>query len=256
MEKIYLEKEKIEQLPIIDVGFESIVYDYDNKKAIKLFTKYNTDEQIFILKQKKIELINTKNIKDLIKSFCLIYNNKNEFIAYSMEKLKNFKSLDKMPLNINQILNLFIDLYNKLNNIHNNEIIIYDLKMKNIMIDKNLNFKFCDIDSMGINNYNPEHINSNRNLIFDGLVRLNNERNYKKLDLLLLFYTFVNCCINQYYLEDTFVQQKFIDFNQLNMLTISDEFKNIIYDFLSGKQEVKSSEQFIKILINEKQKRP
>ena len=53
------------------------------------------------------------------------------------------------------------DLKEKSNNIdylHNKDIIIGDVKNKNILVDNNNNPIFVDVDSMGINKFPQDHI--------------------------------------------------------------------------------------------------
>jgi serine/threonine protein kinase len=138
-------------------GGEGIIYEYNNQ-ILKIYKDTVNKKE----KLEKIQRLMNKNLpKNIIKPLEIIYNNRNQFLGYSMQRIEGeeFKRLsNKKFLKVNNIstkdiLKMLVDVKNTLIELHKQNIYISDLNDGNILFDKNYNVYFIDVDSWTIDNY-------------------------------------------------------------------------------------------------------
>ncbi len=152
METIKYNDIDFSKLKKLDIrSFESDIYlDYINKKVYKIF-KENIDAYELTLKWEKLKILETKKVIDSIvvpdgrivdSSFCGVREDYIDGIdlAYTKEKYSD-----------NEILQMLLNISKDIKCIHESGIIISDLNLANIRIDKNMCHHFMDVLSYSIN---------------------------------------------------------------------------------------------------------
>lgn len=157
---------QIKLIKEIGKGGEGSIYLTDNGMIGKIYLK----EKLTLLKLEKLKLMlkNQINFEGICWPKDIIYNSKNEIIGYLMNKaegkpLQNAFMLGKPVLIKNfpnwtrkNLVELSINILEKINHLHQRNIIIGDLSPLNILIVDNTNeikTFFVDTDSYQIENY-------------------------------------------------------------------------------------------------------
>ena len=154
---------KLELGRLIGNGGEGMVYDCSSKPGyvIKIYRK----EQLTKLRLKKIFFMEKKQIR--YDGLCwpeqVVFSENNEPIGYLMKKIEG-KPLDtvfdgdecllsEFPMwTKTDVINLAIDILQKIQYLHMFGILIGDLRLKNIVVDRNGNACLVDLDSCQIDN--------------------------------------------------------------------------------------------------------
>lgn len=175
---------------------------------------------------KKYKLIEFNKMQELNNIIALpneLVNIDNQFQGFTMNKIDAI-TIDNLK-DYNRIIETYIKLFKNLEILHSKDIIVGDLKDKNIIVDDNNNPTFVDVDSMGINNIPQDHIERG----IAGTVRripgINNKyskNDYKSIDKLLLLATFVEKLTK----ENIPFTQKILKSN------LSNEAKELITNFV------------------------
>ena len=158
----------------IGSGDEAFVFNYNNKKAVKIFKdypKWMTDE---VIKRKYIKVFIYSRFND--KSFCfpeglVKVDNKNS--GYYMKYVNTDKNLNHLIdlrelRNFKKIEEYLIKSSEAIERIHDEGFIIGDIRPSNILIDKRSNVKFVDTDSYAYKNFDfdirPVRANTLKNI--------------------------------------------------------------------------------------------
>lgn len=243
MKTIELTKEQLNNMRVInDSSFESIILEYKKNYVIKYFRPYISKEKLRN-KQLKLMRIAQKNIPgNIITRPLSLINVDGSFSAYLMKKEQNNTLKDVHY--IDTIFELYIDLFNKLDYLHNHGISICDLKPENILVPGGI---FCDIDSMGVDELKPCYCDklppyAYRDQAINYKLAVND---MKKIDYLLLLYCFLNS------LDD--YKSKYEDFfTILEKTCLSKKTKSKIKKVIK-KVIIKEIPDFNKILILERE---
>lgn len=132
-------------------GGEGLIYPYGKDKVIKLFK----DPKTIQIKQKKIEYLMSRPLPhSVIAPIDLVYDEKNTFIGYVMERAKgeemkrlsNKKFAKQQGYNYLNILPLLVTISKTLETLHQQNIVIGDMNDGNILFHQN-NVYFIDVDS-------------------------------------------------------------------------------------------------------------
>lgn len=154
-QKICLPKD-LSQLEIISSGGEGTVYNWDTYHVIKILEKNDFLETTL----KKIEkLISLKiNIPGICFPKNFVYNESGTAVGYIMEKAQG-EEMSKVFANPNQLKDHYpmwtkidlcrigIDLLEKLNHLHQHDILMGDVNMRNILINEKGEVYLVDTDS-------------------------------------------------------------------------------------------------------------
>lgn len=148
----------INSLTVLSEGGESIIYEH--KKTVFKIYKDIVNKPEKEIKLKKISSLSLPN--NIVKPLSLIYNQKNEFIGYSMNKiagtpmkqLTSKKFINVQNITIKDICKILIETKNTLEILHKQNIIIGDLNYNNIIFTDSFIPYFIDIDSWSIDNIN------------------------------------------------------------------------------------------------------
>ena len=85
-----------------------------------------------------------------------LVNVNGEFGGYIMDKIDNATTIDNIN-DFRQVVSLYKKLFENLEQLHNNDIIVGDLKHGNILVKNNDTPIFIDVDSMGVDEHMPDH---------------------------------------------------------------------------------------------------
>lgn len=135
-------------------GTSSTMYKNDDK-CIKILDKF-TDEERFDLYMKLLDMDGIK-IDNVLMPIDLIIDDGNligyttEYFKYSINLYDKF--INDRYVNVKDIFKAVKKASNILRNIHDNEIVYQDLSFDNILIDKDGNVKFIDIDACNYKNH-------------------------------------------------------------------------------------------------------
>ena len=193
---------------------EELNFKEEELKGFKEFNKGGNEGKILLYKPE----ILLKRFEPFIMPFLNMDNKKYKLIEFSkMNQLENIIALPKQLVNIdntfsgftmkkydavtidnlkdlNKNIDLFAKLFKNLDYLHNKDIIIGDVKNKNILVDNNNNPIFVDVDSMGINKFPQDHIDRGPAGSVRRIPNINKKfksLDYKSLDKLLLLSLFV-----------------------------------------------------------------
>ena len=152
MENLKISKKELEAIHLIGQGFESKIYLFEDV-VFKIFSDsilQNKDK----LKSKKNKIIELNSVKDDItpKIFSLLYDDKGNFIGYSMEyiqKLYDFEQIFKdSRIDIKEKINLYKLLEKEVLCLAGKNIFMVDNNFRNFCIDKNKKIHLFDFDSV------------------------------------------------------------------------------------------------------------
>lgn len=246
MKELNLTKKELDSFKIFNKGgFEGEILVYDKNLLIKAFLPYLSS--IIDIKRKKLKLIrlHEKNIdgRMLIHPKKLI-NVDGEFTGYTMEKINDGITLDSIS-DYKKLVSFYRILFDKLEVLHKNNIIVHDVKHDNIVIE-NDNPVFIDVDSMGIDEYNYDHENYRSTLTknipnFNEKRKKNNDRELDKLKLLTCFIYSIN-------------QEPSNIYQRLNNSQLSPDFKKEIKRIFTTDNELKIGTNINELLIIEENK--
>ncbi len=223
-------------------GFDGIIYIYSYDFLLKLFRP--SIKQFINLSVKKHKLINIfeKNIPEhiMIKPDKLIYID-GEFNGYTMPKITDSIRIDCVN-DYRKLVKAYRLLFQNMEILHQNGIIINDVKPDNILYEKNQNPIFIDIDSMGVDEYAPNHINMKSQIFrkvdnYYPKMRNNDPKVVDKLKLLACFaQSLERKCVVDNKSGSIYDDKPLI--NILNESNISDDFKNHIANILIKKDNL------------------
>jgi len=231
MKEINFKKKDLDNLTVYNRGgFEGKIYFYSNDLLIKIFEEYLG--KIMDIKIKKYKLINLAK-KDMPNHIMIkpnsIINVDGQFRGYTMSKIDDSIEVNQVN-DMRRLIKVYRRLFENLEFLHQNDIIVNDVKVENILIDKNKNPIFIDVDSMGIDEYPPDYPNL-KTTLFKRTPNLNQkmaENDSYTIDKLKLLISFITS------LEDI---TKHNDQDQ-SLLTVllkadlSPEFKSYIKDIM------------------------
>lgn len=162
----------MKKISIRDLDFNKLTYkDYyneesdiyiGNNKLYKLFKSFDYEE--LENKEKKIEILNNKNLDKSIIIPDIIITQNDCFRGCGMDYIDNTRQLFSYKKHYND-LNNFMKIVNFVSNvlensIHKNNIVVCDLSFSNIIIDEELNPYFIDFDSCSVDNIKTQVIAS------------------------------------------------------------------------------------------------
>ncbi len=178
-------------------GFEGVIRVYSIDLVMKVLEDYL--DNIMDINLKKMKLINLRE-KDLpehiiIKPHSLV-NIDGKFKGYIMPKIEDSIRIDSIN-DYRKLIKVYRLLFQNLEYLHENEIIINDVKPENIILDKNKTPIFIDIDSMGVDEYPPDHLGMKPRLVqkianIDYKIKANDPKSIDKLKLLSCFIETLN----------------------------------------------------------------
>ncbi len=242
METIEPTKEQLNNMRILNNdSYESKILEYKEKYVIKYFKNHISKDK---LENKRLKLIKIRNkglADNIITKPLSLINVNGEFAAYLMKKenMITLKSVNSIDL----LFELYANLFDKLEYLHNHGICICDLKPENILVP---NAIFCDIDSMGVDelepcypDIGPNYAYKDQNFAYKLFV---NER--KKIDYLLLIYSFLNSLDNYRSQYESYT-------SILERLNFSLKTEKIIKKFIK-RSKIKTIPNFSKILLLER----
>lgn len=157
MEEINYTKNEIDKLEVFNKGgYEGRILVYNDELLIKVFRPFLKDVLDFENKKMKLIRLNEKNINDrvLVKPQTLV-NVDGNFAGYVMKKINEGKTIDSFH-DFKTLLNLYKKLFEKMELIHNNNIIVGDVKHANILVG-DFEPVFIDVDSMGVDELEMDH---------------------------------------------------------------------------------------------------
>ena len=152
-----------------------------------------------------------------------LVNIDNTFSGFTMKKY-NAVTIDNLK-DLNKNIDLFAKLFKNLDYLHNKDIIIGDVKNKNILVDNNNNPIFVDVDSMGINKFPQDHIDRGPAGSVRRIPNINKKfksLDYKSLDKLLLLSLFV----------EKLADNKEPMVNKIYNSSLSKEAKEIMHEYI------------------------
>ena len=193
MKQINFKKKDIDNLTVYNTGgFEGKIYIYSQDLLLKIFEDYLS--KILDLETKKYKLIRLKekSIPDniLIKPEKLV-SIEGKFSGYLMPKIEDSILIDSLN-DFRKIIKVYRLLFEHLEILHQNHIIINDIKPENILINKNKSPILIDVDSMGIDEYPPDAANLRTQISkkvhnIDHKISQNDPQTIDKLKLLACF---------------------------------------------------------------------
>ncbi|MDD2435130.1 MAG: hypothetical protein PHO63_02630 [Bacilli bacterium] len=197
MDELNYTREDLNKLKIFNKGgFEGRILIYNDHLLIKAFEPYLRGIIDFDNKKLKLIRLNQKQIngKILIHPHQLV-NVDGQFEGYTMTKIDGGITIDNFT-DFRVLVNLYQKLFQKIEILHQNNIIIGDVKHANIVVEDN-NPVFIDVDSMAVDEFPMEHrdfcSNTTKSIpnISDKIKR-NDETEIDKLKLLACFITSIN----------------------------------------------------------------
>lgn len=193
MKEINFKKSEIDNLTVYNTGgFEGTIKIYSDDLLAKIFEEYLA--KIIDLNIKKYKLIRLKEkpIPDhiLIKPEKLIAID-GKFAGYLMPKIEDSIKIDSLS-DLRKIIKVYRLLFEHLDILHQNKIIVNDIKPENILIDKNKTPIIIDVDSMGVDEYAPDAANLRTSISkkvrdIDSKIQKNDPQTIDKLKLLACF---------------------------------------------------------------------
>ncbi len=244
MEEINYKQGELEKLGIFDKGgFEAKILIYNDELLIKAFEPYLKGIIDFDFKKMKLIRLHDKLIDDniMVKPLKLV-NYNDEFAGYIMKKETNAITLDNIH-DFNKLVKIYKNLFLNLEKLHNNDIIVGDLKHSNILIKDNDKPIFIDVDSMGVDEYVADH-NDYRSITtrsipnFEEKAKYNNQKELDKLKLISCFLSSINKN------EKTITQRLFKS-------DLSDNFKREIYKILKTDKNLNISNNIHELFYEE-----
>lgn len=158
METINISQEELSKYPLFNKGgFESKILLYNEQLLFKCFEPYLKGIIDFDGKRKKLERFSLKKWQpNIITVPTKLVTVDNEFAGYLMPKIDDAITIDHIK-DYRVLLNMYISLFKKLEYLHNQGIVICDLKRENIIVNQQGEPTFIDVDSMGIDELKPDN---------------------------------------------------------------------------------------------------
>lgn len=225
MEELNFKEEELKELKEFNKGgYEGKILLYKPEILLKRFEPFimpflNMDNK----KYKLIEFSKMNQLENIIALPKQLVNIDNTFSGFTMKKydaitIDNLKDLDKN-------IDLFAKLFKNLDYLHSKDIIVGDVKNKNILVDNKNNPIFVDVDSMGINEFQQDHIDRGPAGSVRRIPNINEKfktLDYKSLDKLLLLSLFVEKLADN---NEPMV-------NKIYNSSLSNEAKEIMHEYI------------------------
>lgn len=225
MDTLNISKERLEKLSVYNKGgFEGCILLYNENLLLKHFFPHLQGIMDLENKMYKLMKFQEKNISNsVITGPKMLLTVDGKFEGYAMKKIPDAITIDRIR-DLNKLLILYSKLFSKLDFLHKNNIIIGDIKRENIIVSKNENPIFVDVDSMGIDELPIDNIG---HIPIEGKSIPNIKRKYemndlKAIDKILLLSCFI-CSLSQ---EKKPINLKVLQSN------LSSNAKSIISDYL------------------------
>jgi len=247
MDTLNISKERLENLTVYNKGgFEGCILLYNDNILLKHFFPYLKD--IMNLKNKKYKLMRfqERNISDnIITVPTMLLTVDGNFEGFAMKKVPDAITIDSIK-SLDKLIMLYLKLFAKLDILHNNGIVIGDIKRENIIVSGNDNPIFVDVDSMGIDELPIDNIGHipNEARSIPNIREKYNMNDLKAMDKILLLGCFV-CSLSQ---ERKPMNLKVLQSN------LSLEAKRVINNYLH-EDKIDYEMDFSKILNDERKKR-
>lgn len=226
---------------LIGEGSEAVVYSVNDKEAYKKFF-YGTPDYILKNKQKKLHLLNEKNIEGFIKPEQLVYDMQG-FRGYTMARINSDITALDVLLDENKSLKEKIELLKNIEqlmkNAHNKDVLLIDFNMKNFILNGN-NVKGIDVDNFMIGDYQNDLIPSSTYYYYLEKVKGNIDYNMDKFALAINALLLLS---NEYIVSWHIYKKKYDKFEELlEKLELPNNFKDYYYEILSNNNNVYLSE--------------
>lgn len=240
---------------LIGEGSEAVVYSVNNNEAYKKFF-YDTPDYILKNKQKKLHLLNEKNIEGFIKPEQLVYDMQG-FRGYTMARTNSDITALDILLDEEKSLKNKIETLKKIellmNNAHNKDVLLIDLNMKNFIVDNN-DIKGIDIDNFMIGEYQNDLIPSATYYYYLNKISKEIDPNMDKFAFAINSLMLLS---NEYIVSWHLYKKNYDKFDELlEKLDLPNNFKNFYYELLNSKNdnmclsevldEISSEDSFIK----------
>lgn len=213
MEKIFIDDEKLKELPILGSGKEGTVYEYSNDIAIKIFNAntllHSKFEKIALLHNAPIEYFATIP-KKLVAT--------NTQFGYSMKNMNGYTTLlELIKLSYKSKISILFQIKEIIEIFHNQkDIIIGDIRYENILVKQN-DLVFCDVDNFKIGDINPEILNIYGKQYFKKYQQYDEGLDIFSFNILSLLFIFgisnegiVDCILNTEKLENPRIKELFM----------------------------------------------
>lgn len=151
MREINFSRKEIENLTLYNKGgFEGKIYIYSHDLVIKVFEEYLRGILDFESKKYKLIRLSEMNMDKKIMIIPeTIVNIDRNFSGYIMPKIEDSITLNNIK-DYRKLIKIYSTLFNHLEVLHSNKIIINDVKPENILLLNNHHPIFIDVDSMGV----------------------------------------------------------------------------------------------------------
>lgn len=237
-DKNFLEKD-LDKMTIFDKGgFEGRIILFNDELVIKQFFPYLKNIIDFENKKYKLARLKEKKIPENImirpKEFI---NVDGEFAGYFMKKIKDSITINNVRSH-RKLLRFYKILFENLEIMHKNNIVVGDVKHSNILVKNNKTPIFIDVDSMGVDELKMDHEKKIPNR-FANHARRNPRQDIDKLLLLGCFLDSIN------------LDRSSITKNLLNHPNLSRDFKKVVYNILISPNELKLEDKLVEVFSDE-----
>ena len=152
MNIIKFKSDTLDSLKYFNKGYESIIYE-DHGYLLKIFKTDN--KAILKNKFKKLEILDKLRTNDVLPTALISVDNTIKGYLFRNENYYNLSYFDKKK----DKLNYLKMIREKLDNLHENNIIFGDISTENILTN-GTDIKFCDLDNSKIGKYNFDVLNT------------------------------------------------------------------------------------------------
>ena len=157
MEIVWFTKKEIDNLLVFHKGgYEGKILLYNNELVLKQFEKYLSGIIDFETKKYKLERLVERKVSRVIVEPTALVSIEGEFSGYLMPKISNAMHIDSIR-DYKKLVEVYSKLFADVDYLHKKNITIGDVKPANILVNYNYHTKFIDVDSMGIDEYLPDH---------------------------------------------------------------------------------------------------
>ena len=247
MDTLNISRERLDNLTTYNKGgFEWCILLYNENLLLKHFFPHLQGIMDLDNKMYKLKRFQERNISDnIITGPKMLLTVDGSFEGYAMKKMPDAVTIDSVK-SLDKLLLLYTKLFNKLDFLHKNNIVIGDIKRENIIVNNNDNPIFVDVDSMGIDELPIDNIGhipiEGKNI--PNIREKYNINDLKAIDKILLLGCFV-CSLSQ---ERKSMNLKILQSN------LSNEAKKIISNYLV-EDKIDYQINFSKFLSDERKKR-
>ena len=157
-------KEKYKLLQAIESGAEGTVYEFeDSNECIKIYNDESWDQDTF--KKLKLMMGIPKEQRNSLRSICwpkefVLY--KNRYAGFTMNKVRNAITIRDAIADLTEnpwgwersdLVKLCINLATAFKTLHSHNVIMGDIRLENIMVNKDKEVFFIDVDSYQIGEF-------------------------------------------------------------------------------------------------------